>query len=218
MRTSCLTGRWCCNGGAVPVVLLILSLLFVCGQALAGSEEMTRVLRQAPEIAAFSICHAGGCAKVSQAGLNAEEWQRIADACEHPLQTAAAERDCIAFTIGEFEALVGPRTGTDTDRGGTFGNSAYPGQMDCNDEAINTRTYLRLMEMHGLLRYHAIEDIRTRGFFFNRWPHTTAVIRELESGQRYAVDAWFYDNGHPAVVLPFERWKSGWKPVDSHAR
>jgi hypothetical protein len=195
-----------------------LSFFSFCGHVLADAQAMTRVFRQQPEMSAFEICHAGGCAKVSQAGLNSQEWQRIAAACDHPIETPAAERDCIAFSIGEFEALVGPRTGTDTDRGGTFGNSAYPGQMDCNDEAINTTTYLRLMEMHGLLRYHAIEDIRTRGFFFNRWPHTTAIIRELESGQRYAVDAWFYDNGYPAVVLPFETWKSGWKPADSHAR
>lgn len=202
----------------MPFVLLILGVLAVCSHALAGSDEMTRVLRQQAEISAFEICHAGGCARVSQTGLDQQAWQRVAGACDRPLETAEAERDCIAFSIGEFEALVGPRTGTDTDRGGTFGNSAYPGQMDCNDEAINTTTYLRLMEMHGLLRHHTIEDIRTRGFFFNRWPHTTAVIRELESGQRYAVDAWFYDNGYPAVVLPFEIWKSGWKPKDSQAR
>lgn len=199
--------------------LFAAALLLTATQAAADAAVMTRVLRQ--PLAAdgnFQVCHGGGCALIDEGSLDADEWRRIEATCSHPPPDAAAERDCIARTIGRFEQIIGPKTGTATDRGGTFGNSAYPGQMDCNDEAINTTTYLRLMAMRGLLQYHDVQDIRRRGFFLNGWPHSSAVIRDRQSQARYAVDSWFYDNGEPAVVLPFEQWKAGWKPSDSRAR
>ncbi len=51
--------------------------------------------------------------------------------------------------------------------------------------------------------------------YFTGWPHTTAVIHESASGQRYAVDSCFYDNGFPATIVPFEVWKAGYIPADS---
>jgi hypothetical protein len=57
--------------------------------------------------------------------------------------------------------------------------------------------------------------MRTRNFFFTGWPHSTAVIHEQISGNRYAVDSWFYDNGEPATIVPFDVWKSGYIPEDS---
>lgn len=178
---------------------------------------MTRVLRQTPVLSNFDICHGGGCTYVSQVQISEAEWQQIGHVCD-VAESAEAERICISKAIGEFEKVIGAKTGTDTDRGGTFGNSAYHGQMDCNDEAINTTTYLKLLNQQGLIRFHEIQDIHRRGFFLNRWPHTTAVIGDKQTQQRYAVDAWFYDNGVPAVVVSFEQWKSGWKPEDSPAR
>lgn len=198
---------------------LSLLLLLSATPALADAQSMTHVLKQElrPD-GDFAICHGGGCALVSQSRVEEHEWSQIVRQCEYPLADAASERQCIANSITRFEQIIGAKTGTDQDRGGTFGNSAYPGQLDCNDEAINTTTYLRLMQMRGLLQYHDILDIRRRGFFFNGWPHTTAVIRERQTQRRYAVDAWFYDNGQPAVVVPFELWKTGWKPGNSAAR
>jgi hypothetical protein len=80
----------------------------------------------------------------------------------------------------------------------------------------------KLMVRAGLIRFHEILDTKTRNFFFNGWPHTTAVIREKQADQAlnktYAVDSWFYDNGQPAVIVPLEQWKSGWKPENSPAR
>lgn len=193
-------------------------LLAIPGQASADFELMTSVLRQTPALSSFDICHGGGCTYVSQVQLSEDEWKQIGNVCSTTPESAEAERACISKVIGEYEKVIGAKTGTDTDRGGTFGNSAYQGQMDCNDEAINTTTYLKLMQQHGLIQYHDVLDVKRRGFFLNRWPHTTAAIQERASQQLYAVDAWFYDNGMPAVIVPFERWKAGWKPVDSLAR
>jgi hypothetical protein len=194
-----------------------LCLLTLPGYVLADVETMNRILKQTPELAVFDICHGGGCSRISATQIDDNEWAQVKALCPSVGEDAEAERRCIADMIGEIEKIVGAKTGTDEDRGGTFGNSAYSGQMDCNDEAINTTTYLKLMQQHGLIQFHEIHDIRRRGFFLNRWPHTTAVITEIQSGQRYAVDAWFYDNGMPPAITLFETWKSGWKPEDSQA-
>jgi len=198
-----------------------LSLVTLCMAALpahADVEVMNRVLKQTPALSGIAICHGGGCARVTTTDIASEEWQQLQHVCQPMPAHSEAERTCIAEMLAGFERVIGAKTGTNGDRGGTFGNSAHAGQMDCNDEAINTTNYLKLMQQQGLLRFHEIMDVARRGFFFNGWPHTTAVIREIGSSQRYAVDAWFYDNGQPAVIIPFETWKSGWKPDDSRAR
>jgi hypothetical protein len=193
------------------------SLLLLPMLAHADAPTMTRILQEKPRIEQFLFCNGGTCADVKTVSLTEDEWQQVADLFEEPPQNAEEERKIIAHAIGLMESMVGPKTGTDTDRAGTFGNSAYPGQLDCNDEATNSTTYMRLMAQHDLLRFHRIEDIKTRGRFLIFGRHSTAVIRDLEDQKMYAVDSWFYDNGQPAVALPLDVWLSGWKPEDSTA-
>lgn len=188
----------------------------------ASLADITRIYRQTPKIDAFEICAGGGCAEIKQLALSKDEWSEVAAIFEdarlkdaNVAKDAALERQHIAGAIGALEKIVGAKTGTSTDRAGTFDNSRYPGQMDCNDEAINSTTYMRLMQQHGLIKLHAIEDMRTRSYFLFGWPHSTAVIHELANGERYAVDSWFYDNGYPATIVPFATWKSGYFPADS---
>lgn len=183
--------------------------------ALAEFDDIRRIYRQTPSLDQFEVCQNGGCAKLSSLNLNSTDWQPIEALFSQPLQNAQQERDKLAKAIGMLEEIVGQRTGTSEDRAGTFDNSAYTGQQDCNDEAINTTTYMRLLQQAGHLVLHTIEDMRTRNFFFSGWPHTTAVIREIKTGERFAVDSWFYDNGHPAVIVPFKVWKANYQPADS---
>jgi hypothetical protein len=211
------------NTGELTVVMKFLlcvlaAMVLSPQQVYADYLAMNLVLKQDVSPDEFKICHGSGCAKISATGLTEAEWLQASQTCQPEVQDAESERDCIANMIGAFETIVGGKTGTDADRGGTFGNSAFPGQMDCNDEAINTTTYLRLMQQQGLIQHHDILDVKRRGFFLNRWPHTTAVILERASQVMYAVDAWFYDNGVPAVIIPFALWKTGWKPSGSQAR
>lgn len=194
-----------------------LILLLSSFTAVADGPAITRVLQQKPTLAGFDMCHSGGCADISHVSLTAEEWQRVRDAFDPIPEDADDERSRIANAIGVLEQIVGPKTGTEHDLGGTFGAFATPGQLDCNDESTNSTTYMRLMQQDGLMRLHDIQDTKTRSFFLNGWPHTTAVIRYKQSNQRYAVDSWFYDNGAPAVIIPLELWKSGWKPAGSLA-
>lgn len=191
-------------------------LVFIfCQAASADIHDISRIFHDSPTLSSFEICHSGGCAEVSTVSLSDAEWQQVSAIFINDAQTAIEERAQIALAIGVLELLVGNKIGTSGDLAGTFGNSHYKGQLDCNDEAINTTTYMRLLQSQGLMPLHKIEDMRTRNFFFTGWPHSTAVIHEIQTGERFAVDSWFYDNGHAATIVPFALWKANFQPADS---
>ena len=181
----------------------------------ADIHDMSRIFHSSPTMSSFEICHGGGCAEVSPVSLSDEEWQQVSAIFDNNAQNPAEERAQIAQAIGVLESLVGNKIGTAGDLAGTFGNSGHSGQLDCNDEAINSTTYMRLLLENGLIQLHAIEDTRTRNFFFTGWPHSTAVIHDIKTGERYAVDSWFYDNGHAATIVPIAVWKANFQPADS---
>ena len=160
----------------------------------------------------FSVCHAHGCREISTLSLTPEQWQRLRAEFAPPATTPAEERAGIARAIGRLERIAGPLTGTGHDLAGAFDGLGREGQMDCIDESVNTTTYLRMLADSGLLRHHRIEPRSTRGFFLFGWPHTTAVIRESESGKRSAVDSWFHPNGVEPEIVPLKRWRAGHHP------
>jgi hypothetical protein len=194
--------------------LWFFSLLLLPALAWGDADAITHVLQQDPQLEHFEFCQGGGCQTVQSVSLDEDEWREVRDLFDPEPENADEERHQIGYAIALLERIVGLKTGTDGDRGGTFGNSDYPGQLDCNDEAANTTTYMRLMAKDGLLHFHEVVDTKTRGFFFNGWPHTTAVIQEIDSGNKFAVDSWFYDNGELPVILPLQVWQSGWRPPD----
>lgn len=191
------------------------SLVIFCfaHSAFAAFADINRIYRLKPTLNQFEVCQGGGCAKVSKTALSGTEWQAIASLFSEPAANAEMERGLVSQAIGLLEEVVGQKIGTSGDLAGTF-NNEY-GQQDCNDEAINTTTYLRLLQQGGYLKFHTIEDMRRRNFFLFGWPHTTAVIREMKTSNEFAVDSWFYDNGAPAAIVPLKQWKDNYQPVDS---
>lgn len=177
--------------------------------------DINRIFRSTPHLDFLEICHGGGCAKLSQTMLTQAEWSQVAKLFSPMPDSAQNERIVIAQAIARLESLIGQKIGTANDKAGTFNNAQYDGQQDCNDEAINTTTYMRLLVQAGLVKWHTVEDTRTRHFFFSGWPHSTAVIKQLDSQALYAVDSWFFDNGQPAIIVPFELWKEGYIPEGS---
>jgi hypothetical protein len=183
--------------------------------AYADLNDINRIYHSTPSLASFEICQGGGCAQSDVLSLTSAEWENVTRLFTPFPQTAEGEREAIALAIGLLEDMVGTKIGTAADRAGTFNNSDYQHQQDCNDEAINSTIYMRLMQRAGLIRFHQILDTRTRKFFLTGWPHSTAAIREQATKAEYAVDSWFYDNGFPATVLPMATWKDGYIPTDS---
>lgn len=197
----------------------LIACLFSSGACIqaarADLNDINRIYHASPSLASFDICQGGGCAQFDTLSLTVAEWENVTRLFTPLPHTADAERTAIAQAIGILEDIAGTKIGTAADRAGTFNNSAYQHQQDCNDEAINSTTYMRLMQQAGLIQFHQILDTRTRKFFLTGWPHSAAVIQEIDSKAEYAVDSWFYDNGYPATIVPMAQWKEGYIPTDS---
>lgn len=196
---------------------LFYSLAFFCVSlsAHADLKIVTRIFHQTPTLGQFEVCQGGGCLETNQLSMTDLEWHDVKHIFNIKATSAEEERAQIAKAIGEFERIIGAKNGTAADLAGTFFDGKLTGQLDCNDEAINTTIYMRLLKSNGLMQLHEIEDTRTRNFFFTGWPHTTAVIRDIKTNDRYAVDSWFYDNGKSATIVTFAKWKANYRPEDS---
>ncbi|MGZ5853785.1 MAG: hypothetical protein ACXWJ0_06550, partial [Xanthobacteraceae bacterium] len=65
--------------------------------------------------------------------------------------------------------------------------------------------FLLLDEMH-LLHHHRLALPVSRHLFVDGEPHTTAVLAEINGGQRWAFDPWTHNNGELPDVLPVDVW------------
>ena len=126
----------------------LLFFSFLClnfnGNALAALSDISRIFHQTPSLNQLEVCQGGGCAQFNQVSISQAEWENVEELFKIKAENPAEERLQISQAVGLLEQIVGAKNGTATDRAGTFDNSDTAGQMDCNDEAINTTTYLRL--------------------------------------------------------------------------
>lgn len=194
-------------------ILHACALLALCRAVTAQPFVRSDIITDpAPE--RFSVCFDHSCHTVSHVSLSSTEWAAVTAPLKADNPTGAAERTAIAEAIAIMETIVGEHTGTSRDKGGNFRGFGQPGQMDCIDESTNTHNYLYMLEKAGYLRHHRLVDRVTRFGLFIGMPHTTAVIQDIETGTRYAVDTWFFDNGEVPPVVELPAWKSGWRPGD----
>ncbi len=196
--------------------LLLTSLLLLPTLGAAGVDiaEPYTPPSSEPSPLHFEVCYQHTCKEVAEVSFTDAEWREIQGFFEPAPASAAEERERIALAVSRMEVMVGQKINTFDDKGGNLqGWMADSYQMDCVDESTNTTTYLTMMLREGLLKWHRVEDRKTRGFlFFGGWPHTTAVIKEKETAKEWVVDSWFYDNGVPPVIMPLQEWYKGWKP------
>ena len=168
-----------------------------------------------PEPSRFSICYGNTCAKRATVSLSSEEWRQVRLLFAPAAPVAAQERAAIAHAVALLEQIVGTKTGTHQDLPMDVPGFGKPGQLDCIDEATNTTVYLTLLYNDALLRWHTVGGRATRGPFtglVTSWPHSTSVVRDISSGEQYAVDSWFLANGEPPYIVPMSVWWSGWRP------
>lgn len=150
------------------------------------------------------ICYNYGCAIMDIVDFSEDEMQQIGELFSM-VPDAAREREAIAEAVGMFETFAGQQTPTWADKGGNAADEDAPGRMDCVDESANTTTYLRLLERRGLLHFHRVLAPVSR-IHWVLYTHWSARIAETGTGQEYAVDSWFHDNGEPAVIFKMEDW------------
>ncbi len=154
----------------------------------------------------ISVCYDYSCNRLSRVELIGPEWDRITKLFGGKAQTSQEERQMIAKAIALMELLTGKIVGTSNDKARNSG-TGEPGQMDCIDESKNTTAYIRLFENKGWIKWHQVEDrVQRSHFFFDI--HWTAVIKDKQSNQLYAIDSWFRDNGKEPVIMKLQDWKA----------
>jgi hypothetical protein len=165
-----------------------------------------------PSPQALSVCHDLSCHSVTHLSLDDDEWARVKRLFSPKAAYAESERQQIQGAIALLEQIVGSKTGTSHDLAKNQLIGSRQGQLDCIDEATNTTVYLRMLESEGLLQWHQTAPRTSRGLFIGRAPHNTATMIDTQSSVRYAVDAWFFDNGKPPAIVTLDSWKQGWQP------
>ncbi|MCU7811221.1 MAG: hypothetical protein KZQ77_08280 [Candidatus Thiodiazotropha sp. (ex Notomyrtea botanica)] len=152
----------------------------------------------------ISVCYNYSCKQKAEVDLSGSEWAEAVELFSRETQTPLDERTKISKAIALMEQLTGRRLGTSNDKAKNSG-TGEPGQMDCIDESRNTTAYLKLFEKNGWIKWHQTQDRAVRNpYFFNA--HWTAVIKDNESNQMYAIDSWFRENGKEPVILTLEGW------------
>ena len=155
----------------------------------------------------FFSCTDYHCDEGEQVTLSEAQWRQVVSLFP-TTEAPADEREQIRRAIALLEKEVGKTTGTWRDLAKNVAGAGQPGQLDCISESKNTTTYLQLLSKQGLIQWHEVEDRRLR----HPWIldlHWTAVIRDRNTGKRYAVDSWFLDNGQQPFIQPLDEWLSG---------
>ena len=181
------------------VVLLTGFLLAGCVTAPLPPEDETIQLDAVPFV------YSAGKQMHTVVSVSPQEWTRIEAFFEPRATTSREERHQIRYAIAIFEQIAGSQTGTWKDQAVNYAHFGSSSALDCIDESTNTTVYLRVLEQQGLLRYHHVKPPIARHRFFLDI-HQTAVIVELSTGDEYAVDSWFRDNGFAPYITTVDAW------------
>jgi len=202
--------------GRFPISLKLLLWLGFCLMALAGCSTATSLPDRGisgPTPQNFPYCRNHTCETVKVLTFNDVQWAAITSPLNLQSADAAEERARIAESTALYEQSASLQAGTTNDRGGTIVGFFREGQLDCVDEASNTDTLLVMLDEAGLLRWHRRGPPRRRiALLSDGVPHVTATVIDLQTGDAFAVDSWFRDNGEPADVVPLDEWLDGWNP------
>ncbi len=188
----------------------LLICLFISPPLLAGRDQGV----EAPvfvTLDAIPVCYDFGCKHRSTVSLSTDEWEQVAGWFHPDAASPEEERKQIKQAIGWMEVVIGRHTPTHKDiafdlpPGQQDTADLFPGQQDCIDEAVNTTTYLRLLELDGQFKYHTVIEQAYRSAILDQ--HWAGQIRELATGKQYVVDSWFQPNGFLPVIQDSADWE-----------
>ncbi len=170
----------------------------------------------------ISVCFNYGCYAQAEVVYSDAQLAEVGELLR-AARDAAEERAAIGLAVGRMLGWAGKQSPIGADRGGNYADAGMNGMMDCIDHSTTTTRLLRVMDKQGWLRYHRVLEpaLRTTLLIFL---HYSAQIEETgalagtdakpiaTTAGRYVVDSWFFDNGHPAAVMPLANWLSGESP------
>jgi len=120
---------------------------------------------------------------------------------------AEDERAALAVAVGRLYGWAAEQTPIGGDRGGNLADEGGEGRMDCIDHSTTADRLLRMIERHGWLRYHRVQErvLRRRFLVMEHW---SAVIED-RTGKRFVVDSWFGGALRPPLIMSLEEWLAG---------
>ncbi len=153
----------------------------------------------------FIHCYDFGCKSRKEIRYEPEQWESLRRVMAAEQADPDQEKQAIRKAIAMMENFSGQIAGTSVDKAGNYPGYDIVKQLDCIDESTNTYQYLSALEELKLFKWHRVEPKQRRIVWF--LTHWTAVISEITSGENFAVDSWYRDNGEPPYIQPIEDWR-----------
>jgi hypothetical protein len=195
------------------LVALLIALLARSGPAGANDLDfgiamtLEHLSLPVPNPARPIVCHGFGCAYQTPIQLRPGDIAQIRKFLAGA-EDAIDERRGLAATMAWFERRVANEAGTAKAKARAgLGFAGDPAQFDCLDKTTNTIGVLLVVTQLGLLRFHAIDAPESRGGI-GSLPHTSAVVREKDSGQKWVIDGWTHNNGEYPDIMKLEKWRT----------
>jgi hypothetical protein len=177
--------------------------------ALSIDEAYASVSLSPPTTRLVVVCHDFGCAQRTPVGLSSGDLATLTSLLAPGRASAEAERRAVAAAGAWFDRRIGPTAGTThrVARATGLGGQDTVGQMDCIDTSRNSTSLLLILEQLHLLRHHKVEAPEARGFLLDgRGPHATAVLTDIHTGKKWAVDSWTHKYGEQPDIMPLDVW------------
>ena len=165
----------------------------------------------------MTVCHAYTCKMQTTYTFSQKDLAEIRAvmAKTKRADTPYEERRAVAYAIAYIDVKVGTKLGIHDKGGMQFSATGDPTQEDCADVSTNTTSYLLVMQANGMLKHHTVDATMSKANLgkglmtlnpVKYWPHWSAILKEKESGRKYAVDRWPFDQGENAAVVKVEDW------------
>jgi hypothetical protein len=158
------------------------------------------------------VCFNYGCAETAIIQFQPEQLARIQLLFKHA-DNPEDERRSLAQATGVMQMMAAGQSPIGNDKGGNYDDDGINGRMDCIDHARTTGAFLHLMKERGWLKFHQIGEPVNRPYLLIS-SHWAAHIAEIDSEREFAVDAWFFDHGHPATIFALAEWQNGAIPYE----
>jgi hypothetical protein len=198
---------------AAVVLLLPFSVAAAASISIADVVEETYAQYSvpAPTPSMVVVCHGFGCSHRAVVSLTSTDRAKLAQMLATGRASAAAERRAVAAAGAWFDRRIAPAAGTQNHVARAGVDYMFDeGQFDCVDASRNTTSLLLVLAELNLLHHHAVDVPVARGYLFDgiTTPHVTAVLTEMKTGEKWAVDAWTRGYGKPPEIMPLELWQT----------
>ena len=201
------------------LIVLLFAGLAACTHGGTGDVRMHYVTFgvEPPKGNTVTVCHAYTCKMQTPYTFSQKDLAEIRAvmAKTERADTAFEERRAVAYAIAYIDVRVGNKLGIHDKAGMQFSASGDPEQLDCVDVSTNTTSYLLVMQANGMLKHHTVDATMSKENLAKGivklnpvayWPHWSAILKEKESGQKWAVDRWPFDQGENPAVQKVEDW------------